>query len=118
MTNAAFEHLDRPSSFLTCPVEYCANRADPSVPESEYLDALGRGLHEGIGVFWTGRKVVSETITKEEVIALERVIRRKPIIWDNLVRSDGPSNAICWGGWSRWIQLSCVVSLSGSAHIE
>ncbi len=66
VTNEVYEHLGRPL-FLTCPVEYAANRAFPSVAESQYLRALGDGLEADIGIFWTGSKVVAETITKQEV---------------------------------------------------
>ncbi len=66
VTNDVYRHLGRPL-FLTCPVEYCANRAFPSLIESEYLRTLGAGLEEAVGVFWTGAKVVPEFITKEEV---------------------------------------------------
>ena len=46
----------------------------------------GSKLHPDIGVFWTGGKVVSETICKEELIVVGKVLRRKPVIWDNLGR--------------------------------
>ena len=57
ITNACYVHCGRPSVFLCCPVEYCANRADPSVEKSEYLNTMGKGLEEDIGIFWTGSKV-------------------------------------------------------------
>ena len=75
VTNEVYEHLGRPL-FLTCPVEYCANRADPNVNNSEYLNTLS-GLSPDIGVFWTGGKVVSENITKEELILMEKSIEKK-----------------------------------------
>ncbi len=66
VTNEVFEHLGRPL-FLTCPVEYSKNRAFPNLKESEYLNTVGAGMDPEIGIFWTGNKVVSETITKEDV---------------------------------------------------
>ena len=83
ITNKLFVHLKRPA-FLLCPVEYCASRADPSVRKSEYLATLGHGLEKDIGVFWTGSKVVSESITVSEIKELTEVLRRKPILWENL----------------------------------
>ena len=85
VTNALFLHLGKPP-FLMCPVEYSGNRANPSVTKSEYLATLGSKLHPDIGIFWTGGKVVSETICKEELIVVRKVLRRKPVIWDNLGR--------------------------------
>ena len=99
VTNEVFEHLGRPL-FLTCPVEYCANRADPSLKDSEYLNTLGRGLDKDIKIFWTGSKVVPEFITKDEMIALKEVIRRKPVIWDNLHANDYDQQRMFLGPYS------------------
>ena len=85
--NEIYEHLKRPA-FLTCPVEYCATRADPSVLTSPYLNSLGTGLDPNIDIFWTGSQVVSEHIYKEEIIELSKVLKRKPLIWDNLHAND------------------------------
>ena len=87
VTNKVFVHLGRPL-FLLCPVEYCSNRADPSVKKSEYLRTLGRSLESQIKIFWTGSKVVSENITVDEIKDLAEVLRRKPLIWDNLHAND------------------------------
>ena len=56
--------------------------------QSPYLNTLGAGLDPEIGIFWTGSKVVSEVITKDEILCLSRVLRRKPLIWDNLHAND------------------------------
>jgi hypothetical protein len=87
VTNTMFLHLGQPP-FLLCPVEYCSSRADPTVKKSDYLKTLGTGLDKKIGIFWTGSKVVSETITVQEIKELGEVLQRKPIIWDNLHAND------------------------------
>jgi protein O-GlcNAcase/histone acetyltransferase len=87
VTNRLHEALDQPR-LLLCPVEYCASRADPDVTGSEYLATLGSRLHTDIQVFWTGAKVVSETITAAECAELTAVLRRRPILWDNLHAND------------------------------
>ncbi|THF87388.1 hypothetical protein E7T09_09670 [Deinococcus sp. KSM4-11] len=74
--------------FLFCPTEYCGDRAVPSVPESPYLHALGRGLRDGIEVFWTGPQVVSPTISVESILEVNAVLRRPALLWDNLHASD------------------------------
>lgn len=99
VTNAAFERL-APAEFLTCPVEYCTNRADPDVERSEYLNTLGSGLHPEIAVFWTGSKVVSETIGPAEMRQLEGVLKRKPLIWDNLHANDYDKQRMFLGPFS------------------
>jgi len=87
VSNSLHEVLVRPK-FLFCPVEYCSSRAIPCVKDSEYLQTIGNLLHPSINVFWTGSKVVSKTITAKECIDLTDVIKRKPIIWDNLHAND------------------------------
>ena len=87
ITNKIYAYLGRPP-FLLCPTEYCTSRADPNVKNSNYLKTLGNGLDKEIKVFWTGGKVVSETISVEEMVELGQVLRRKPLIWDNLHAND------------------------------
>ena len=87
MSNQLHAALERPP-LLFCPVEYCSSRAVPSVRESEYLRTIGRQLDPAIRVFWTGSMVVSETISAKECRALAEVIKRKPIIWDNIHAND------------------------------
>ena len=41
---------------------------------------------------WTGPKVISEEITREHLEETERLLRRKPFLWDNLFANDGPRN--------------------------
>ena len=88
IANKLHVHLGRQAHFLLCPTEYCSSRAVPNVRKSEYLNTLGSGLNKEIKVFWTGSKVVSETITVEEIVELGRVLGRKPLIWDNLHAND------------------------------
>ena len=97
--NEIYEHLKQPA-FLTCPVEYCTTRAEPTVLTSPYLNTLGAGLHPSIGIFWTGSKVVSEHIYKEEIIELSKVLRRKPLIWDNLHANDYDTQRVFLGPYS------------------
>ena len=82
-----FNLLEKPR-FLFCPVEYCSNRAIPNVRDSEYLQTIGKLLDPQIKMFWTGSKVVSETISAKECDALAEVIKRKPVIWDNIHAND------------------------------
>ena len=97
--NEIYEHLKQPA-FLTCPVEYCTTRAEPTVIASPYLNTLGTGLHPNIGIFWTGSKVVSEHIFKEEILELSKVLRRKPLIWDNLHANDYDTQRVFLGPYS------------------
>jgi len=87
LSNELFLELGCPE-LLFCPVEYCSSRAHPNIKESEYLGSIGELLHPQILVFWTGGSVVSKTITVEEIQELSTVIKRKPVLWDNLHAND------------------------------
>jgi len=76
---------------LFCPTEYSeygARFVRTSVTTSAYLRELGAALHPDVGVFWTGPEVVSETIPEASVREVAEVLRRKPLIWDNLHAND------------------------------
>jgi protein O-GlcNAcase/histone acetyltransferase len=76
------------AQFLFCPTEYCGRMARPTVAASPYLNELGEALAPDILVLWTGTEIVSETIPVESIQELQRVLRRKPVIWDNLHAND------------------------------
>lgn len=89
--NSAFEHLKASVGdpvVLFCPTEYCAAFAGRDVPGSAYLNTIGEGLDPEIGVFWTGPDIVSETISAESLREIGRVLRRKPVIWENFHAND------------------------------
>ncbi|XP_050397584.1 protein O-GlcNAcase isoform X1 [Patella vulgata] len=87
VTNEVYEYLNQPK-FLFCPTEYCASRAVPNVKSSEYLNTIGAKLLPGIDVMWTGSKVVSKRITIQSLEEIGSVLRRPPLIWDNIHAND------------------------------
>jgi protein O-GlcNAcase/histone acetyltransferase len=91
VTNAVFEWLleRRPGArFLFCPTPYCGRMAEQQLGGAGYLDTVGRELDSGIDVCWTGPEIVSREITVAHVRELRQVLRRKPLIWDNLHAND------------------------------
>ena len=88
VTNEVYQHLHQPSKFFFCPTEYCASRAVPTVSQSEYLNTVGTKLLPDIDVMWTGPKVISKRITIHSVEEISRVLRRQPLIWDNIHAND------------------------------
>ncbi|KAK7118960.1 hypothetical protein R3I94_020967 [Phoxinus phoxinus] len=88
VTNEVFLHLDEPHTFLFCPTDYCAAFCSPSVPLSAYLKTVGEKLHAGIDVLWTGPKVVSQDISVASIDEVSAVLRRPPVIWDNIHAND------------------------------
>lgn len=88
LTNRIYNHLNSPEVFIFCPTEYCATRAVPDVENSEYLRSIGSRLESGIDIMWTGRMVISKTITAEEMKVVGEVLQRPPLIWDNIHAND------------------------------
>jgi beta-N-acetylglucosaminidase-like protein len=68
---------------LFCPTAYCGRHDG-----DHYLSTIGRELSPGIDVFWTGPEIISREITVAHVRELQTVLRRKPLIWDNLHAND------------------------------
>lgn len=80
--------------------EYCKMRAFPTINKSEYLNTIGSKLSPEIDVLWTGDKVISQVITTESIIELSKVLRRKPIIWDNIHANDYDHRRVFLGPYS------------------
>lgn len=99
VTNEIFDHLNC-SRFLFCPTQYCSTRAVPSVSNSEYLSTLGTKLGRNIDILWTGSKVISKTLTTESIQEITDVLRRPPVIWDNLHANDYDQKRVFLGPYS------------------
>lgn len=99
VTNDIFQHLGQPR-FLLCPTQYCATRAMPNVASSEYLNTLGSKLAQEIDIMWTGPKVISRLLTIESIEEITEVLRRSPVIWDNLHANDYDQKRVFLGPYS------------------
>jgi protein O-GlcNAcase/histone acetyltransferase len=74
--------------FLFCPTSYCGRMAERNYGGEGYLSTIGRELLPEIDVFWTGPEIISREITVAHVRELRNILRRKPLIWDNLHAND------------------------------
>jgi protein O-GlcNAcase/histone acetyltransferase len=74
--------------FLFCPTPYCGRMAERSYGGEGYLSTIGRELLPEIDVFWTGPEIISREITVAHIRELRNILRRKPLIWDNLHAND------------------------------
>ncbi|CAL9687909.1 unnamed protein product [Knipowitschia caucasica] len=88
ITNEIYQYLGEPETFLFCPTEYCGTFCYPNVPQSPYLHTVGEKLLPSIDVLWTGPKVVSKDITVESIEEVSKILRRAPVIWDNIHAND------------------------------
>ncbi|AKI97589.1 protein O-GlcNAcase [Kosmotoga pacifica] len=68
--------------FIVCPTEYCCKY------DTLYLKEFGAELREEAYVFWTGPRVCSQVIPESDAIEIARVLRRKPLYWDNYPVND------------------------------
>ncbi len=74
--------------FFFCPTPYCGRMAERQLGGADYLETLGRELLPEIDVCWTGPEIISEQITVAHIQGLQKILRRKPFLWDNLHAND------------------------------
>lgn len=74
--------------FLFCPTPYCGRMQRAGLGGDNYLEEIGKQLDEGIDVFWTGPEIISPQIGVDHVQELTNLLRRPPLIWDNLHAND------------------------------
>ena len=81
-------HRQPHARFLFCPTPYCDRMAGRKLGGEGYLAVLGQSLAPDIDVFYTGPEIISPEIPVSGVRALQQLLQRKPIIWDNLFAND------------------------------
>jgi protein O-GlcNAcase/histone acetyltransferase len=86
--------------FLFCPTAYCGRMNQQQLGGKDYLTIIGRELLSEIDIFWTGPEIVSCEITESHITELATVLRRKPLIWDNLHANDYDGRRFYCGPYS------------------
>ncbi len=73
------------AKIVFCPPFYWGPTSGHGFPESRnaYLQALGKRLHKDVEIFWTGPRVKSSVVTKENVAWITGHIQRKPVFFQN-----------------------------------
>ncbi len=56
---------------------------------SDYWQTLSQGLHQDIGIFWTGEEVCSQSYTEEHLIEVKKLLGDRLYLWDNYPVNDG-----------------------------
>jgi len=100
ISNSLFEALSPCKYFMMCPTEYCGAFAQPNVQDSKYLKDLGEKLHQEIEIMWTGPRVVSPTISFKSIQQITNILKRKPLIWDNIHANDYDRRRVFLGPYS------------------
>ena len=81
---------------LVCPTYYSY---DPVLEQyfgtcpERYWQDLGAALPADVGIFWTGNKVCSDTISCADVASIASQLGRAPVLWDNYPVNDGEKAA-------------------------
>jgi protein O-GlcNAcase/histone acetyltransferase len=91
LTNALFKWVRDQSPdarFLFCPTPYCGRMRAAQLGGLDYLPTIGRELLPEIDIFWTGPEIISREISVADIQELGSILRRKPVIWDNLHAND------------------------------
>ena len=103
VANAMFKWVRERSPnarFLFCPTPYCSRMVRRKHGGENYLPTIGRELLPEIDVFWTGPEIISREITVAHAQELQTVLRRKPLIWDNLHANDYDGRRFYCGPYS------------------
>ena len=84
LTHAVADAIGDDATLWLVPTDYVGTAP------TDYLAQLGEELAPAIEVGWTGRTVVSPTITAAEAKARAATLRRRLLVWDNVPVTDGP----------------------------
>jgi hyaluronoglucosaminidase len=84
LAQAVADALGAESTLWLVPTDYVG------VEPTDYLEVLGCELAPSIEIGWTGRTVLSPTITAAEAARRAATLRRRLLVWDNIPVADGP----------------------------
>lgn len=107
LTHAVAEALGGDCTLWLVPTDYVG------VEGTDYLAHLGGALDPAIEVGWTGRTVISPTITAAEAATRAATLRRKVLIWDNVPVTDGPMRPMLHLGPLRGRDAALPAHVSG-----
>ena len=84
-----------PGQIVFCPSYYTFDpileKVFGKMPDN-YLTDIARLIPQDISMAWTGPKVISPEIPRQHMEEVERLLKRKPFMWENLFANDGPRN--------------------------
>ena len=81
-------NVNKEDSLIFCPTVYCDSFAKGPLSDSDYLKVLSKEIPTNIPMLWTGKEVVSKTISDTDILAVKEVISNPIIIWDNYYAND------------------------------
>ncbi len=90
LANALFARLqaaDTDTQLIFCPAIYWGDATHPE--HHAYFDALGRKMHPGVRVFWSGDSIVNPRVTRVAAESYGRAVKHRLFLWDNYPVNDG-----------------------------
>jgi hypothetical protein len=100
VANAVLGFIPAKGRLLFCPTPYCGRMAAANLGGENYLATIGKGLAKRIEILWTGPDIISREITVEHAREIATLLRRKPVIWDNLHANDYDGRRFYCGPYS------------------
>ena len=90
LINGVSEFLKRSgdTSLIFCPTIYCNQFAKGDLANSSYLKGLSSVISSEFPLLWTGKQVVSDTISNEDIRELKSLFSNPVIVWDNYYAND------------------------------
>jgi hyaluronoglucosaminidase len=85
VAQAVAEALGEDALLWVVPTDYLGTEG------TDYLEELAAGLPAAVEIGWTGRTVVSPTITADEARRRAATLGRRLLVWDNYPVADGPT---------------------------
>lgn len=85
LANRAYDflkRLDPENTLIVCPTQYWGDFA------GEYVSALGKGVPADCEIFFTGKQICSEKLTREESETFLAATGHRPTYWDNYPVND------------------------------
>ena len=94
------ERQSADARFFFCPTPYCGRMQQAGLGGDHYLEEIGQALEPGIDIFWTGPEIISSQISMNHIETLTTILRRPPLIWDNLHANDYDGHRFYCGPYS------------------
>jgi hypothetical protein len=71
-----------------CPTVYADSLAKEGIKNSTYLKDLAVAAPDNVSILWTGPKIISQNINKNNIIEISNIFNGNVIIWDNIYAND------------------------------
>ncbi len=96
---AAIKAIYSDAELFFCPSVYSDQFVEGCAVDSSYIKDLKAAMPEEITLFWTGDRIISQTIDEKSCGDICNLFGNKVIFWDNLYANDYAPNRLFVGGF-------------------